>query len=102
MDTTISPFFIVMNRDAFDALTSEQQAAVLKVGEEISVTGNEVQLAEAAKGIAAFGATEGKELITLTPEAAAAFNALSAPVVAAVVAETGGDAQAVVDALKTR
>jgi TRAP-type C4-dicarboxylate transport system substrate-binding protein len=102
MDTTISPFFILMNRDAFDALSPEHQQAVLTVGQEISVTGNRVQLAEAAKGIAAFGALEGKELITLTAEEAAAFNALSAPVVAAVVAETGGTAQAVVDALKAR
>lgn len=102
MDTTISPFFIIMNRDAFDGLSAEHQAAVLKVGQDISVTGNQVQMAEAAKGIAAFGATEGKELITLTPEEAAAFNTLSAPVVAAVVAETGGSAQAVVDALKAK
>ena len=66
MDTTISPFFIIMNRDAFDALPADQQAAVLKVGQDISVVGNQVQLAEAAKGIAKFGETEGKELITLS------------------------------------
>jgi TRAP-type C4-dicarboxylate transport system substrate-binding protein len=100
MDTTISPFFIIMNRDAFAALPADQQAAVLTAGQEISVVGNAVQLAEAAKGIAAFGATEGKELVALTAEEAAAFDALSAPVVAAVVAETGGAAQAVIDALK--
>ncbi len=40
MDTTISPFFIVMNRDAFDGLSAEHKAAVLKVGQEISVIGN--------------------------------------------------------------
>ena len=102
MDTTISPFFILMNRDAFDALSAEHQAAVLAVGQEISVIGNRVQLAEAAKGIAAFGALAGKELITLTAEEAAAFNAAAAPVVAAVIAQTGGDAQAVIDALKAR
>lgn len=102
MDTTISPFFIIMNRDAFDGLAADQQEALLKVGREISVLGNQVQLAEAARGIETFGATEGKELITLTAEEAAAFNALSAPVVAAVVAETGGNAQAVIDALKAK
>ena len=102
MDTTISPFFIVMNRDAFNALTDEQKAAVEKVGQEVSVLGNKVQLGEAAKGIEKFGATEGKELIKLTPEQAAAFNALSAPVVEKVVAETGGNAKAVVDALKSK
>ena len=102
MDTTISPFFIIMNRDAFDALPADQQASVLKVGQDISVVGNQVQLAEAAKGIAKFGETEGKELISLTADEAAAFNALSAPVVATVVAETGGTAQAVIDALMAK
>ncbi len=102
MDTTISPFFIMMNRDAFDALPADQQAAVLKVGQEVSVLGNQVQLTEAAKGIEKFGAMEGKELITLTADEAAAFNALSTPVVAAVVAETGGNAQAVIDALMAK
>jgi TRAP-type C4-dicarboxylate transport system substrate-binding protein len=99
MNSTISPFFILMNRDAFDALPADQQDAVLKAGQEVSVLGNQVQLTEAAKGIEKFGAMEGKELITLTADEAAAFNALSAPVVATVVAETGGNAQAVIDAL---
>jgi TRAP-type C4-dicarboxylate transport system substrate-binding protein len=102
MDTTISPFFIVMNRDAFAALSPEHQAAVLKAGEEASVLGNQVQRDVAAAGIADFGALPGKELITLTAEEAAAFNTLSAPVIATIVAETGGQAQAVVDALKAR
>ena len=102
MDTTISPFFILMNRDAFDGLSAEHQAAVDAVGREVSVLGNQVQLSEAAKGIEKFGATEGKELITLTPEEAAAFNTLSAPVVDTVVAETGGNAQAIIDALRAR
>ncbi len=101
-DTTISPFFIIMNRDAFDALAADQQEAVLKVGQEVSVIANQVQLAEAAKGIEAFGALDGKELIALTAEEAAAFNALSAPVVATVVAEIGGNAPAVIDALKAK
>jgi TRAP-type C4-dicarboxylate transport system substrate-binding protein len=102
MDTTISPFFIIMNKDAFGALSPEHQQAVEKVGQEISAIGNKVQLDVAAKGIAAFGTLPGKQLITLTAEEAAAFNALSSPVVAAVVTETGGNAQAVVDALKAK
>ncbi|GGO38419.1 C4-dicarboxylate ABC transporter substrate-binding protein [Gemmobacter aquaticus] len=102
MDTAISPFFILMNRDAFDGLSAEHQAAVDAVGREVSVLGNQVQLSEAAKGIEKFGATEGKELIKLTPEEAAAFNTLSAPVVDTVVAETGGDAQAIIDALRAK
>jgi TRAP-type C4-dicarboxylate transport system substrate-binding protein len=99
MNTTILPFFIIMNRDAFEALPADQQEAVLKVGQEASVLGNHVQLGEAAKGIEKFGGMEGKELITLTAEEAAAFNTLSAPLEATVVPEKGGNAQAVVDAL---
>ncbi|NJS14481.1 MAG: TRAP transporter substrate-binding protein [Sphingopyxis sp.] len=102
MDTTISPFFIIMNRDAFDALPADQQVDVLKVGQDISVVANQVQLAEAAKGIAKFGETTGKELIALTADEAAAFDALSAPVVTTVVAETGGTAQAIIDALMAK
>ncbi|MCX8998116.1 TRAP transporter substrate-binding protein [Rhizobiaceae bacterium BDR2-2] len=105
MDTTISPFFIVMNRDAYAALPAEQQAAVDKVGREVSDLGNRVQLTEAQKGIDAFAALPGKEVIRLTPEEAAAFNALSAPVVDKVVAEAsaaGVDARSVVDALKAK
>jgi TRAP-type C4-dicarboxylate transport system substrate-binding protein len=102
MDTTISPFFILTNRDALDGLSPEHQAAGEAVGREVSDLGNQVQLTEAAKGIEAFGAMEGKELIRLRAEEAAAFNTLSAPVVDAVVAETGGNAHAVIDALRVR
>lgn len=105
MDTTISPFFIVMNRDAYAALPPEQQAAVDKAGREASDLGNRVQLTEAARGIEAFAAVPGKEVIRLSPEEAAAFNELSATVVDKVVAEVaagGADARAVVDALKSK
>jgi TRAP-type transport system periplasmic protein len=103
MDTTISPFFIVMNRDAFESLSSDQQAALEEVGKEISVLGNQVQRTEAQKGIESFADMPGKELIELTPEEAAAFDALSADVVETVVAESeaaGVDARSVIAALK--
>lgn len=100
MNTTISPFYILMNRDAFDGLTPDQQAAIEAAGREASVLGNQVQLTEAAKGIEAFAAMPGKDVIRLSPEEAAAFNALTAGVTTQVVAETGGNAQAIVDALK--
>ena len=102
MDSTNSPFFILMNRDAFEGLSADQQAAVEKVGIETSVLGNQVQLTEAAKGIEKFGSMPGKELIRLTAGQAAAFNALSSRIVEKVVAETGGNAQAVVDARKAK
>lgn len=56
MDSTISPFFIVMNRDAFEALSPDEQAAVEEAGKEASVLGHDVQVTEAQKGIDAFAA----------------------------------------------
>ena len=99
MDTTNSPFFILMNRDAFANLSDEQQAAVLEAGEKASLLANETQLAAAAGGLAAFAEAEGKQVIELTAEQAEAFNALSGPVRDQAVAETGGNAAALVDAL---
>ncbi|ANT63342.1 ABC transporter substrate-binding protein (plasmid) [Salipiger sp. CCB-MM3] len=99
MDTTNSPFFILANRDAFGSLSDDQQAALLEAGKEASVKANEVQLAVAAGGVEAFAEMDGHEVIELSAEEAAAFNELAAPVVESVVAETGGDAQAIVDAL---
>ncbi|QFT67888.1 C4-dicarboxylate-binding periplasmic protein precursor [Labrenzia sp. THAF35] len=76
-DTTISPFFIVMNRDSFASLTDEQKAAVEEIGKEISVTANAVQLAAAHKGIDAFAEMDGKQVIRLSDDEATAFNALA-------------------------
>lgn len=97
-DATNSPFFIVANRDAFGSLSDEHQAAVLEAGREASTLANQTQLRVAEEGIAAFEELGG-EVIRLTDEEAAAFNDLSAPIVNAVVAEVGGNAQAIVDAL---
>lgn len=102
MDSTISPFFILMNRDAFDGLSWEQQTAIEEAGKEASRLGNQVQLTEAEKGIAAFAAMPGKELIELSPDQAAAFDAVDSKVAETVIAETGGDAQAVVDDLQAQ
>ena len=99
METTNSPFFILMNRDAWQSLSDEEQAAVEEAGREASVLGNQVQLTVAADGIEAFRGMDGKEVIELTDEQAAAFNEAALKVTEEVVAETGGEAQAIVDAL---
>ncbi|WP_353476298.1 TRAP transporter substrate-binding protein (plasmid) [Salipiger sp. H15] len=99
METTNSPFFIVMNRDAWQGLSEDEQAAVKDAGREASVLGNKVQLTVAADGIEAFRAMDGKQVIELTPEQAAPFNEAALKVTDEVVAETGGEAQAIVDAL---
>ncbi|QEW23230.1 Neu5Ac-binding protein (plasmid) [Paracoccaceae bacterium] len=98
-DATNSPFFIVMNRDAFRALSDDEQAEVLDAGRAASDLANQTQLTVAEAGIAAFE-DMGGDVIRLSPDEAAAFNALSAPVVDKVVGETGGNAAAIVEALK--
>ena len=101
LDTTISPFFLVMNRDSFDALSPEAQEAVLAAGREASTNANRAQLEQAQKGLDSFAALEGRELIALTPEEAAPFNEAAATVVDRVVEETaaqGIDAAAIVAA----
>ena len=103
MNSSMSSFFLVMNRDSFGDLDADQQAAVAQAGLDISLIANKVQLGGAHKGLADFQAAEGKELITLSPEAAAAFDAASAPVVGAVVAEAeanGLAAEAFITALQ--
>ena len=103
MDTTISDFFLIMNRDSFNELSEEQQKIVLEAGHEAAMHGNAAWLAIAEKALANFVATEGKELITLSAEEAKKFNAASAPVVEQVVAEAeanGLEARAFVEALR--
>lgn len=103
MDTAISDFFLVMNRDSFNDLTEEQQEVVLNAGREASVRANAAWLALADKTLADFAATEGKEVIALDPAEAEKFNTASAPVVEQVIdqAEASGiQARAYVEALR--
>lgn len=90
MDTTISNFFLIMNRDSFEDLSGDQQQVVQDAGRQLALDANAAWLARSEAGLAEFGKTAGKEVITLTPDAAAAFDAASAPVVAQVVAEVDG------------
>ncbi|WP_172122047.1 TRAP transporter substrate-binding protein [Devosia sp. 919] len=99
IESTISPFSIVMNRDEFNALSAEQQAALEAAGKEASALGSKTQLTVAAGGIKAFADLPGKEVIKLTEYEARAFHELNAPVVAKIISDVGGNAQAVVDAL---
>lgn len=102
MDATNSPFFILMNRDAYADLDGAAKAAVDEAGRNASTACNMVQLDVAAAGLVQFAETQGKEIIELSPEEATAFNELSATVTDQVVAETGGDAQVFIDALKAQ
>ncbi|MBT9382880.1 TRAP transporter substrate-binding protein [Pseudooceanicola sp. CBS1P-1] len=99
IDSTNSPFFILMNRDAFKSLSDKDQKAVLDAGREASQLGQDTQLRVAAEGIKAFAGMPGHEVITPTPDAAAAFNKASASIIPEVLKATKG-AQDYYDALK--
>lgn len=103
MDTTMSDFFLIMNRDSFDDLTEDQQKIVLDAGRTAAVNGNKAWLSVADKALSEFAGTDGKEVITLTPEEAAKFNAASSSAVDKIIAEAdaqGLEASAFVNALK--
>lgn len=91
MNGSISPFALFMNRDAYKDLSDEHRAVFDEVGREISLIGNAVQLAGVARGRTMFQEMDGKEWIELSPEAAAEFDAASAPVVEAVVSAAEAD-----------
>lgn len=103
MDTTISEFFLIMNRDSFDALDDTAQKAVLEAGRAAALTSAQAWLTVAEKAMADFAATEGKEVITLSDDAAAKFNAASAAAVIDIVAAAdaeGVPASAWIEAVK--
>lgn len=103
MKSTISSFFLIMNRDALDKLTDAQQQAVMAAGRDAARHGHDSWEAVAEHVLSDFALAEGKEVITLSPEEAARFDAASAPVVEQVVTEADGaglEATAFVEALK--
>lgn len=104
MATTISEFFLIMNRGSFDDLSEEQQKIVLQAGQEASVNAHAAWLNVADAALSKFVATEGKEVITLTSEEAIKFDAASGPAAAQIVAEAdanGLEASAFVKALSS-
>lgn len=105
MDTTISSFFLIMNRDSFAALSDDQQKAVMAAGREAAMNGQKAWSEVSAKALAGFKDTAGKEVIMLSDDEAAKFNAASAAVVEKAIADAeaaGIAAKAYVDALKAQ
>ncbi len=103
METTISSFFLIMNRDSFEGLSAEHQAVLQEAGRAAALNGNAAWLSSADAALTDFAGAEGKEVITLSEEEAAKFDAASAPVVDQVLAEADGQglaASAFVEALK--
>lgn len=103
MATTISTFFMIMNRDVFRGLDADAQQAILDAGRQASLNGNTAWLTAADGALSAFEATEGKQLITLSADEAARFDAASARAVEEIIAGAeaeGIGAKAFIDALK--
>ena len=71
METTISSFFLIMNRDSFNDLSEDHQKVVLDAGREAAVDGNAAWLGIAEKALSGFATAEGKEVITLSDDEAA-------------------------------
>lgn len=91
MNATNSMFMLVMNRDSWDALDADTQAKIeAMTGAELSEGGRVTMTNAAEKALAAW-IDGGGELITLTDDAAAEFNAASDSLAAEVIAELDGE-----------
>ncbi|QKV19172.1 TRAP transporter substrate-binding protein [Oricola thermophila] len=103
MDTTISEFFLLMNRDSFRDLSDEQQKIVLDAGREAAIRGGKAWVSKADSILADFASDEGKEHIQLSADEVAKFNEASAAAVERIVEEAeanGIEARAYVEALR--
>lgn len=84
-------FYTVMSQSVYDGLPDDQKAAIDAVaGEVLSKSAEEAWMATAAAALEAARADTKNTVIDLTPEEAAAFDAILAPVTEAYVEEVGG------------
>ena len=91
MNSTNSPMMLVMNRDSYKDLSDAQREALDSLaGVELSRAGRDTQAGGADRALQAF-ADLGKEIITLSPEEAAKFNAATDALAESVVAELEAD-----------
>lgn len=91
MDGSNSLFMLVMNRDSWEALDAETQAKLESMtGAEMSQGGHVTMSTSGVKALEKWAA-EGGEVITLTDEAKAEFDAASAALADALIAELEAD-----------
>ena len=91
MNATNSMFMLLMNRDSWDDLDADTQAKLTALtGADLS-EGGRVTMTNAADRALAKWIEEGGELIELSPEGAAGFNAASDALAAEVIAELDGE-----------
>lgn len=91
MNATNSVFMLLMNRDSWDELDADTQAKLTAMtGAEMS-EGGRVTMTSASDRALATWLESGGELIELSPEAAAEFNAASDNLASEVIAELDGE-----------
>lgn len=91
MDGSNSLFMLVMNRDSWDGLDAETQAKLEGMtGAEMSQGGHVTMSTAGVKSLEKW-ASEGGEVINLSPEAAAEFDAASAKLADELIAELEGE-----------
>jgi TRAP-type C4-dicarboxylate transport system substrate-binding protein len=103
MASTISSFFLIMNRDSFAALSPEAQKVLLEAGRAAARDGHAAWQAAARAALSAFAAMPEREVIQLAPEEVVKFDAVSAQVTERVIGETeaaGITARTFVEALR--
>ena len=91
MDGSNSLFMLVMNRDSWEGLDAETQAKLDGMtGAEMSQGGHVTMSTSGVKALEKWEA-EGGEVVRLSPEAAAEFDAASAKLAEALIAELEGE-----------
>ncbi len=91
MNATNSMFMLVMNRDSWDSLDGETQDKLTGLTGAAMSEGGRVTMTNASDKALEKWLAEGGELIELSPEAAAEFDAASADLAASVIAELDGE-----------
>lgn len=91
MNATNSMFMLVMNRDSWDSLDGETQDKLTALTGAAMSEGGRVTMTNASHKALEKWLAEGGELIELSPEAAAEFDAASDDLAASVIAELDGE-----------
>ncbi len=88
MDSILTSFALVMNRDAWNKLPADQKAVIDKLtGVTLARRNNQAWDALVGKSLGLMSSSPGKQVITLDPAEAAKFNAASREVLKSYIAE---------------
>ena len=91
MNATNSVFTLIMNRDSWDSLDAATQDKLTELTGAAMSEGGRITMTNASDKALEKWLAEGGELVELSPEAAAEFNAASDNLAATVIAELDGE-----------